>query len=90
MLGLHGLGDLAHLDGGRGRAANTNTPPPLPIEVCPERQLEEKKERPVKGTLGDGGSRRETRRYCVFGSYGGAMLRLMRCGAVRVRAEPPE
>ena len=41
VLGLHGLGDLAHLDSG--------PPPPLPDDICPERQLDEKWERPAEG-----------------------------------------
>lgn len=39
MLGLHCLGNLSHLDGGSGRAAEMKTPPPLPKADCPGRQL---------------------------------------------------
>lgn len=39
MLGLHCLGNLSHLDGGSGRAAEMKTPPPLPEADCPGRQL---------------------------------------------------
>lgn len=39
MLGLHCLGNLSHLDGGSGRAAEMKAPPPLPEADCPGRQL---------------------------------------------------
>lgn len=42
MLGLHGLGDLAHLDDG--------PPPPLPDDAWPKRQLGNKWERPREDT----------------------------------------
>lgn len=48
VLGLHGLGDFTHLDGGRGRAAETNTPPPLPYKICLGRQLDSTQERPQR------------------------------------------
>lgn len=49
MLRLHGLVNLSHLDGGRGRAAEMNAPPPLPDDVCLERQLDKMAERPTRG-----------------------------------------
>ena len=69
MLGLHCLGNLSHLDGGSGRAAVIESPPPLRDDNCRERQLDVMQERPASDSLGSlsrwAGQNAEARRQRV-------------------------